>query len=37
MDAHADEDRLAAGTAGSGLGHLIGTMVDNGIAWQGEA
>ena len=37
MDTHADEDRLAAGTAGPGLGDLIGAVMDDGIARQGEA
>ena len=37
MNAHADEDRLALGPAGPGLGHLVDAMMDNGVAGQGEA
>ena len=37
MDAHADEDRLALCAAGPGLGHLVGAVMDDGGAGQGEA
>ena len=37
MHAHADEDRLADLAAGTGLGHFVGAMMDDGVARQGEA
>jgi hypothetical protein len=37
MDAHADEDRLALRAARAGLGHLVGAVVDDGRAGQGDA
>ena len=36
MDAHADKDRLAFGPAGPGLGHLVGAVMDDGRAGQGD-
>jgi hypothetical protein len=37
MNAHADVDRLALGTAGTGFGHLIDAVMDDRCAGQNDA
>ena len=37
MHAHADEDRLALCAAGASLGDLVGAVMDDGCARQGNA
>ena len=37
MHAHADQDRLTFCATGTGFGHLVGAMVDDGGAGQGDA